>query len=56
MGNDKMFVEKNLGGGLGKRKRIFRQMDGASINDQPMVLHTLKSESLREQKEDELAS
>ena len=49
-----MFVENNLGGS--NRKRIFRKMDSASIVDIPMQLHTLKSESLREQDADELAS
>ena len=48
------FVEKWNGGK--NRKRIFRHMDGASINDQPIILHTLKSESMREQEADELAS
>ena len=49
-----MFVEQWNGGS--NRKRIFRKMDGASINDQPVLLHTLKSESMREQEADELAS
>ena len=48
------FIEKYHGGK--QRKRIFQHMDGASINDQPMVLHLLKSESMREQEADELAS
>ena len=48
------FIEKWHGGK--QRKRIFRQMDGASINDQPTLLHMLKSESMRDQEADELAS
>ena len=46
------FVEKYLGRNW--RKNLFRTQSG-SIFDIPTELHTLKSESLTEQKEDELA-
>ena len=48
------FVEKYNRGS--NRKNIFAQMDRANIVDIPMQLHLLKSESLRDQEADELAS
>ncbi len=48
------FVENFSGGNY--RKHMFRDMDRASIFDIPVQLHVLKSESLRDQEEDELAS